>query len=94
MNKPILLLFLFCLITVPNKASSEIAVERNLFWFFDGILFSTCTYYKQGYLPEKIAKRDFKFWYSRIEEDLKTEEIKERLIARHYKDVKCRNLMP
>ena len=94
MKKLILLSFLFCLISAPNKVSSETAVERNLFWFFDGILFSTCTYYKQGYLPKKIAKRDFKFWYSEIEEDIKTQQIKESLIARHYKDLKCRNLMP
>jgi len=94
MKKFILLLLLFCLISLPKKVSSKTAIERNLFWFFDGILFSTCTYYKQGYLPEKIAKRDFKFWFSKIEEDIKNEQIKESLIVRNYKDLKCRNLMP
>ena len=82
------------MISLPHGALSEPALESNLFWFFDGILFSTCTYYEQGYLPEKIAKRDFDFWHSKIEKVIKNEQTKNRLFARHYKNPKCRNLMP
>ena len=62
--------------------------------YLNAIFWSACSYYKQGYLPEEIAKRDFKFWYPKIDETIKNKITKDRLISRIYKDPKCRNLMP
>lgn len=94
MKKLILLLIPFCLSSIPNRAFANNNLDKIWYGYFDATFWSTCSYYKQGYLPEEIAKRDFKFWYSKIDETIKNKITKDRLISRIYKDPKCRNLMP
>ena len=94
MKKLILLLIPFCLSSIPNRAFANNNLDKIWYGYFDATFWSTCSYYKQGYLPEEIAKRDFKFWYPKIDETIKNKITKDRLISRIYKDPKCRNLMP
>ena len=58
------------------------------------IFWSTCSYYKQGYLPEELVKRDFKYWYKVMDEKIKNKITKDIIVGEIYKDPKCRNLMP
>tara|TARA_Y100000813_G_C23839587_1_gene201381 strand:+ start:161 stop:490 length:330 start_codon:yes stop_codon:yes gene_type:complete len=94
LKKLILLLIPFCLISVPKKALAENNLENSLQWFFEGVTWTICNYYKEGYLPDEKAKKDVKYWFSIIDRDIKTKKIKDTIIAEFYKEAKCRNLMP
>jgi len=90
-----LFLISFFIFSTSVPALAEIELERMYYGFLDGVIYLTCDYYKQGYLPEEIAKKDLNFWYSRIDKLIKNKDIKLRLIAKHNKDenLKCKNLL-
>ena len=94
MKKLILLSIPFCLSSIPNRAFANNDLEKIWHGYLRAIFWSTCSYYKQGFLPEELAKRDFKFWFPKIDEKIKNKIGKDRLISEIYKDPKCRNLMP
>ena len=62
--------------------------------YLNAIFWSACSYYKQGYLPEELVKRDFKYWTKVMDEKIKNKITKDIIVREIYKDPKCRNLMP
>ena len=93
-KKIILILIPFCLVYIPNKAFAETDKEKMWYGFYNGVISMICKFYKEDYLPEEYAKANYKYFYSTIDEKIKTKNIKDRLIKRGYKDPNCRNLMP
>ena len=94
MKKIILILIPFYLVAISNKALAETDKEKMWYGFYNGVISMICKFYKEGYLPEKYAKENYEYWYSTIDEKIKTNNIKDRLIKRGNKDPNCRNLMP
>ena len=91
LKKIILILIPFCLVSIPNKAFAVTDKEKMWYGTYNGIFIMICKFYKQGYLPEEYAKKNYKEWYSTIDENIKNNDIKDRLIKRANK---CRNLTP
>ena len=94
LKKFILIFFPICLISIPNKALANIEKERFMTGYYFGTINTICKFYKEGYLPEEYAKANYEYWYSTIDEKIKTKYIKDRLIKRGNKDPNCRKLMP
>ena len=94
LKKIILILIPFCLVSIPIKAFAETDKEKMWYGFYNGVIGMICKFYKEGYLPEEYAKENYKYWYSSIDEKIKTNNVKDRLIKRGNKDPKCRHLMP
>ena len=90
----ILILIPFCIVSIPNKAFAETDKEKIWYGFYTGVTDMICRFYKKGYLPEEYAKKEYKQWYSTIDEKIKTNNIKDRLIKNFNKDPNCKNLMP
>ena len=91
-----LFLISFCLLSLSNPAIAEFDDESYHYGYLRGWLSSTCFNYKKGHLTEERAKRSFKTAISLIDELIKNNAYKNKLLeyGDSPRNSECKKLMP
>ena len=91
-----LFLISFCLLSLSNPAIAEFDDESYRYGYLRGWLSSTCFNYKKGHLTEERAKRSFKTAISLIDELIKNNAYKNKLLeyGDSPRNSECKKLMP
>ena len=96
MKKFKLFLISFCLFSLSNTAKAELDNDSYYYGYLRGYLSSTCFNYKKGHLTEERAKRSFKTAISLIDELVKNNAYKTKLLeyGDSPRNSECKKLMP